>query len=524
MFRRGGKHDSALAVSECKPAKASNECADNLSTKAPVNEEKLIMATINTNLLSANVLKNQAKDASQLSQTIARLSSGLRINSAKDDAAGQAIANRMTANIGADNVIGRGLDDGISLSETADGGLDSISQLLIRAKELAIRSVNDALSDSDRQSLQDEFQQISETIDQIAGNTEIFGKFPLAPAQADLPLKLGNVAPATSKFPVPGTSYGFTSGVVSLAYIPAGATNVVMDINSFSFDDDIQIFTRDGKHLVGTPLQGSDPDPTWVNKGITSAAQADSNVLTEANGFLPGASYDDSMLTQGGASYNLNGSATLSYNGMNLTYSGDGDRYEDASTGGFNDGTVTSANTNERVRINNVTEDLVVMVVGNGSFNAKMTWGNMPTPTYTPAEPVKVSTATQIVTSANFGDTLQTKTIPPTPSDSASLGLAATRLNPKEEASKALGALDTALQTVSGYRGMYGSTINSLESTKASLSAQTVATTAARSRIADADYALEASNLTRAQIIQQASNAVLIQANQQPQMMLSLLK
>ncbi|AIX72386.1 MAG: flagellin [Mixta calida] len=481
------------------------------------------MATIYTNLLSANVLKNQAKDAPSLSQTIARLSSGLRINSAKDDAAGQAISNRMTANIGADTVIARGLDDGISLSETADGGLDTISNLLIRGKELAIRSVNDALSDSDRQSLQDEFQQISETIDQIAGTTEIFGKYPLASAVPELPVKLGNVSPATSKFPVPGNNYGFSSGVVSMAYIPAGATNVVMRIDSYSYDDDIQIFTRDGKHLVGTPLQGSDPDSTWVSKGITSAAQANSSVLTEANGFLPGASYDDSQLVQGGSTYDVNGSATQNYNGMSITYSGDGDRYEDASTGGFNDGSVASANTQERVTINNVTEDLVVIVVGNGSFGARMTWGNMPTPTYTPDD-AKASSPMQVVTSANFGDTLQVKTIEPTPSDSASLGLAASRLNPKEEAEKALGALDKALQTVSGYRGEYGSTINSLESTKASLSQQTVATTAARSRIMDADYALEASNLTKQQILQQASNAVLVQANQQPQLMLSLLK
>ena len=80
------------------------------------------------------------------------------------------------------------------------------------------------------------------------------------------------------------------------------------------------------------------------------------------------------------------------------------------------------------------------------------------------------------------------------------------------------------MQTVNGYRGDYGATINSLESSKATLSAQTLATTAARSRIMDADYALEASAMTKAQIIQQASNAVLVQANQQPQMMLSLLK
>lgn len=481
------------------------------------------MATIYTNLLSANVLKNQAKDAPSLSQTIARLSSGLRINSAKDDAAGQAISNRMTANIGADTVIARGLDDGISLSETADGGLDTISRLLIRGKELAIRSVNDALSDSDRQSLQDEFQQISETIDQIASTTEIFGKYPLASGVTDLPVKLGNVSPATGKFPVPGNNYSFTSGIVSLAYVPAGATNVAMRIDSYSYDDDIQVFTRDGKHLVGTPLQGSDPDSTWVSKGVNSAALADSKVITPENGFLPGASYDDSLLVQGGSSYNLSGSATQNYNGMAITYSGDGDRYEDATTGGFNDGTVSSANTREHIVINKATEDLIVMVVGNGSFAARMTWDNMPTPTYTPVD-AKASSPMQVVTSANFGDTLQTKTIEPTPSDTASLGLAASRLNPKDEAEKAMGALDKALQTVSGYRGEYGSTINSLESAKASLSQQTIATTAARSRIMDADYALEASNLTKQQILQQASNAVLVQANQQPQMMLSLLK
>ncbi len=509
---------------ECKRAKASARCADNPATQITVSEEFLIMASINSNLLSANVLKNQAKDASSLSQTLTRLSSGLRINSAKDDAAGQAISNRMTANIGADSVIARGLDDGVSLSETADGGLDTISQLLIRAKSLAIRSVNDALSDSDRQSLQNEFQQISGTIDQIASNTEIFGKYPLAPAVADLPLKLGDVPPATSKFPTPGASYGFNSGIVSLAYIPAGATNVMMNIDSFGFDDDIQIFTRDGKHLVGTPLNGSDPDYTWVSKGVTSTAQANGSIITESNGFLPGASYDDALLKQGGGAWDLNGSATQNYHGMTIAYSGDGDRYEDASSGGFNNGQVASTHTQERVQINNVTEDLVIMVVGNGSFSARMTWDNMPTPTYSPAKPEKVSSATQIVTSANFGDALQTTTIAPTPADSASLGLATTRLNPKDEAEKALGALDMALQTVSGYRGDYGATINSLTSAKASLTQQTLAATAARSRIMDADYAQEASEMTRAQIIQQASNAVLVQANQQPQMMLSLLK
>ncbi len=130
----------------------------------------------------------------------------------------------------------------------------------------------------------------------------------------------------------------------------------------------------------------------------------------------------------------------------------------------------------------------------------------------------------EIVTSANFGDEMTKKTIAPTPADTKTLGISKSRLDPADEASKALGALDKALEKVSSYRGEYGSLINTFESAKSTLAQSTLATTAARSRIEDADYALEVSQMSRAQILSQAGNAVLVQANQMPEVALTLLK
>ncbi len=109
-----------------------------------------------------------------------RLSSGMRINSAKDDAAGQGIANRMQANINAHSTIARGMNDGISLMQTAQGGLDSINGLLQRGRDLAVQAATGTLSDSDRIAIHNEFIQIREQIDYTAINTEAFVKTPLA--------------------------------------------------------------------------------------------------------------------------------------------------------------------------------------------------------------------------------------------------------------------------------------------------------------------------------------------------------
>ncbi|MCU6663443.1 flagellin [Silvania hatchlandensis] len=481
------------------------------------------MPGINHNEIAGLSLKSRKANSSMLSQTIERLSSGLRINSAKDDAAGQAIANRMLANINADSVIGRGLDDAISLAQTAEGSLSDIGSMLIRAKSLAIQAANGTLSDSDLISINNEYQQILANITQVSEQTEIFGQYPLATDKPVLPpLLVGDVAPLHSKFPVAGTDYSFSSGIIPLAYIPAGSTNITITIDSLGLDDDLQIFTRDGKHLLGTPLSGADADYTWVSRGINTDAKATSSLLTAKNGFSSGAVYDGSQLVQGGAFWDYNGEA-LNYNGMTMTYSGDGDRYEDKASGAWNDG-ANGSNRIEHITLDTVTEDLLVMVVGSGSFTSNITWGTLPTPTITPAVPPKQSRPIDVVTSANFGEEMQSTTIEPTPTDLKTLKLENTSMINAAGANQCMGLLDAALETVSGYRTQYGAMMNRFESHKAVLSQQSVSLQTARSRIQDADYAIEASQLARAQILEQSQNAALKMANQVPQTVLELLK
>ncbi|MEH2920960.1 flagellin [Samsonia erythrinae] len=472
------------------------------------------------------IRNQQGKSASQLSQAIERLASGQRINAAKDDAAGQAIANRMTSTLHANRVITNGMRDGLSLMQTAESGLDAINNLIQRGRQLAVQAANGTLSDTDQSSLNGEYQQIREEIDRIASSTQIFGRYPLAPAEpGPQPVKLGETLPLAEKFPDANTQYEFPSGVVSLAYIPAGAKNIAITINSLSADDDIQLFTRDGKHLAGTPVESADADIVWSKNGVTDENAMNAAVMTQDNGFLPHATYSADSLPEIGE-YNMNTGVQTAYQGMTITYSGDGDRFENANTGGFNNGNVGS-NQLEKIHIDEVTEDLIVIVAGSGVFYSHASWDELPTPTE-PAPPlspsVPVSKETTFVVGAGFDDTLQTVTLAPTPADSQSLGIYSVTLDTPEQASAAVAVFDNALKTLDGYRGEYGSQMNRFESVIAVLSQETVATATARSRILDADYAIEVSAMTKALILQQASLSVLSQANQQPENILKLLQ
>lgn len=479
------------------------------------------MLAINHNAHEGASLKAARNTTSALAQSIERLSSGLRINSAKDDAAGLAIANRMTANINADSVVSRGLDDAISLAQTAEGSLGSVSDMLIRAKTLAVQSATDTLSEPDRRNIDAEYQQILAAIMDISEGTQVFGQFPLATDNPVLPpVMLGDVAPINVKFPVQGNDYSFSSGIIPMAYLPAGSIDITITIDSLGLDDDLQLFTRDGKHLAGTPINGSDPDYTWTSRGITDSARATARMLSEKNGFTSGATYDADLI-EGGPLWSLNGSETLAFNGMTIAYSGDGDRYETGRA--FNDGS-NGSNRLERIHIDSVTEDLIVMVVGSGSFTSNLTWGNLPAPTIQPATPPKQSKPIDIITQANYGEPVQSMTLEPTPADTVSLGLNNTSLLTQSGARTTMAALDNALEKVGGYRAQYGAWINRFESGKSGLAQQNVASQAARSRIADADYALEVSQQIKAQILQQSQATVLKIAQQIPEAALALLR
>ncbi|HID70784.1 MAG TPA: flagellin, partial [Desulfobacterales bacterium] len=132
--------------------------------------------TINTNVSSLNAQRNLSKSQGDLSKAMQRLSSGLRINSAKDDAAGLAISDRMTSQIRGLNQAARNANDGISLAQTAEGALQETTNIMQRMRELAVQSANDTNSASDRSSLQAEVNQLKQEMNRIAETTEFNGK------------------------------------------------------------------------------------------------------------------------------------------------------------------------------------------------------------------------------------------------------------------------------------------------------------------------------------------------------------
>jgi flagellin len=149
------------------------------------------MLTVNTNIASLNAQRNLTGSQSTLNTSLQRLSSGLRINSAKDDAAGLAISNRMTSQINGLNQAARNANDGISLAQTAEGALDEVTSMLQRMRELAVQSVNGTNSSSDRASLDAEFNELVSEIERVADTTTFNGQYVLNGTMADTAFQVG---------------------------------------------------------------------------------------------------------------------------------------------------------------------------------------------------------------------------------------------------------------------------------------------------------------------------------------------
>lgn len=459
-----------------------------------------------------------------------RLASGKRILSAKDDAANLSVANRLKADIVSKAAVLRNLSNGISYSQTAEGALNSVQDLLTRGRNLAVQAANEPLSDEQQDALNEEFTQVKSEIEKIANSTVMFGKHPLLDESttAATPPAAPGSPPASfgSVFPTSGYSVSKSSGIVPLASLPTGAQNVTITLNNLSQDDDIEIFTKDGKHLVGTDLT----DYVWsTGANNVTPANVNTQFITTAHGFDAGATYDASNLNSGGASYDPNAASNMSaYNGMNIGYSGDPDRYETPPNNGTTDGYTNK----ERFSIDNVTQDLLVFIVGGGSFEATATWTNMPGAgtgggtgggAGTGSSPPADEDAMKILAESTYRGDESMITIPKTPCDTATLGLDASVLKPPEEARNAMDALDRALGKVGDYFATYGSANDLLRMHSDNLQVEVTNEESSKSAVEDADMAKEVVEYTKNEILCQAGASVLTQANTQPQTILPLL-
>jgi flagellin len=202
--------------------------------------------SVNTNLFSLNAQRKLSQSQSSLSTSMQRLSSGLRINSAADDAAGLAISQRMSAQVRGMNVAIRNANDGISLAQTADGALSSVGDSLQRMRELAVQSRNSTNSDSDKESLDLEFKQLSSEIGRVLGGTTFNGKTILGADAGTLTFQVGanvttndSIDIATTDLTadtlittVTGASIGSAADATAIATVITDIDAAIDDINS----------------------------------------------------------------------------------------------------------------------------------------------------------------------------------------------------------------------------------------------------------------------------------------------------
>ncbi len=202
--------------------------------------------SINTNLNSLVAQENLAKTQNALSTSMERLSSGLRINSAADDAAGLAISQRMQAQVNGMNVAIQNSNDGISLAQTADGALASVGDSLQRMRELAVQAANATNSSSDQDSLNLEFQQLGSEIQRVLGGTTFNGSAILGSDAGTLNFQVGanvtandsiqvsttNLTADTTISAVTGTTIGSTADVSAIDAVITGIDNAINDINN----------------------------------------------------------------------------------------------------------------------------------------------------------------------------------------------------------------------------------------------------------------------------------------------------
>jgi flagellin len=524
---------------------------------AGTNNKELIMAAIiNTNVNSLNSQRQLTRSQGDLSTALQRLSSGLRINSAKDDAAGLAISDRFTSQIRGLDQARRNANDGISLAQTAEGSLSSMGDMLQRIRELAVQSANATNSASDRAALQNEVSNLTAELNRTAQTTQFNGRNLLDGSFTFAQFQVGANANQT----ITATSQNFQTSAygsyrmgalvqaADTTNVNAGdlvkgstGTNVTTTFNTTSFATGRTGTTFDVNGALGsstiTYVAG---DSAKTVAGLVNAKQAETGVtataITEIRSlsWTANSSYSISVTSDNATAVKVAFTTGSAINADGLS----------SAVNAFND---VSSKTGVTARVNTAgTEILLTNSSGNNitlanaasgstSFNLASTSGaNGATASgaiatgatgYVSGQLGLDSDKTFNVSGATVGNT----------TNGVSWFSAATGASQQQTvqyadvsnvdaANRTIALIDGALQNVATQRARYGALQNRFESTVKSLMTASENMSASRSRIQDADFAAETANLTRAQILQQAGIAMLSQANALPNQVLSLLK
>jgi len=488
---------------------------------------------INTNILSLNSQRNLNKSQEALQVSLQRLSSGLRINSAKDDAAGLAISERFTSQIRGLNQAVRNANDGISLAQTAEGALSEAGNILQRVRELAVQSANATNSASDRQALQAEVGQLVSELDRISTATEFNGQKLLdgtfgaavfqvgANANQTIQTTTSNFRTAqygnyrvegvastgTSTQRIAGETLSVSGSLGTLNFdIEAGtsAKKIAEDVNAKSDQTGVSAFAKTeqainfsatGAYVLDVQSENAQAQQiaftisgTEGNDGLAGAVTAFNDVASKT-GVTARVSEDGS----GVVLMNSTGNTITLAEAANNTNTGTiqvGEAVIPAGTTGAGGGEAPAEGETGPT-------GAVAIITGQVTFDSDKSFS----------------------VSGMAGATVTDATVASDLNSVANLDISSV-----EGANLALATVDSALATVSNQRAKFGAIQSRFTSTIANLATNAENLTAARSRVRDADFAQETAELTRAQILQQAGTAMLAQANVAPQNVLSLLQ
>lgn len=475
--------------------------------------------TVNTNVASLNTQKNLNKASDALSTTMQRLSSGLKINSAKDDAAGLQISNRLTSQINGLSVATKNANDGISIAQTAEGAMQESTNILQRMRELALQSANGSNSDEDRSSLQAEYSQLTTELTRIANTTTFGGRNLLDGSFGTTSFQVGANANETIN--------------ISLGNVAANKIG--------SQQVDSVAITPDTTGVAGgaVTVTGSGEVQT-----VTVAAGASAkDIAKQLDGLITGLSATASTVAKlavgttatGGANFSVTiGSKTVDMIGVVDTASLAEQLSSNASALGISvnytedSGLIITSDTGENIVFGDatntaVTSDYTGVTVdvqdGSGAFSGTGTAladGLIATGSVE-LNSAKAYSLTGAGVTGLFVDTGTAVT-------SSLTSISDTDITSAEGAQSAISVIDKAISNIDSQRADLGAVQNRFDSTVSNLASISENSTAARSRVQDADFAAETAELTKQQTLQQASTAILAQANQLPSAVLSLLQ
>ena len=524
-------------------------------------------SVLNTNMPSINTQRKLSKAQSALDKSLERLSSGLRINTARDDAAGLAISERMTAQVRGLTVATRNANDGVSMAQTAEGALAEMGDILQRIRELAVQSANATNSAGDRKSLNDEVNQLVAELNRFANTTEFNGMKLLNGDNSVAAFQIGananqTITATTTDFrtnkygsyqvgnstATAGTGAGkgvsisnAVSGTASSNLQVTGAAVSVagtMTLNGPNASGSVSLTTADSAADIASKINNQDLT------GIKATARTETMI-----GFTTG-DYTIEISTTNATSNSANtATATISFSVPKIGSDAVGSSAE-ALTDAVNAFNEQSSKTGITAKLNDAKTGIILendegkninvtlkstantIYMGNqstGATAAISAKGATNGATFTAAGQVTLDASRSYSVATSSGLKVQAGVL-----SGGSTGTGVTigselqrvdslDISTVKGANDAIHIVDQAIDSVNAQRAKYGALQNRFESTISNLATSSENVSAARSRIQDTDFASETANLSRSQVLQQAATSMLAQANQLPNNVLTLL-